>query len=410
MVMFVHYRFSRVVREGSPWVGSLIALPLLLLSASANAAGFDSLQIHGFASQAFIQTSDNNFFGDSDDGGTFDFRELGLNASLRPLPYLLLSAQLLSRSAGETDDGDPRLDYGFVDYSFVSDGSSRLGLRLGRIKNPLGLYNETRDVPFTRPSILLPQSIYFDRTRNLALSANIAQVYGEHWTQFGDVSFQFGAGEPIVDDLSTEVGLLGRDLPGELEEDLSFIGRVLYERDGGRIRLALSGAQANVDYDPGAPFPNDLLPGSFRFEPLIASAEYNTQYWSLTTEYALRKFQFRDLGAIPDGSITGESFYIQGVYRFNAKWEGLLRYDVLYTNKDDRGGSEFAAATGLPAHSRFAKDLTVGLTWHVTPSFMVRAEYHNINGTAWLTPLDNPDITETEEHWDLFAIQASYRF
>ena len=42
------------------------------------------------------------------------------------------------------------------------------------------------------------------------------------------------------------------------------------------------------------------------------------------------------------------------------------------------------------AFTRFAKDITVGLRWNVTPEFMVRAEYHRVNGTGWLSTLDNP--------------------
>ena len=44
----------------------------------------------------------------------------------------------------------------------------------------------------------------------------------------------------------------------------------------------------------------------------------------------------------------------------------------------------------LPAHNRFAKDITVGLRWNITPEFMLRAEYHRVNGTGWLSTLDNP--------------------
>ncbi|MCH9639896.1 MAG: hypothetical protein K0U40_10435, partial [Betaproteobacteria bacterium] len=75
-----------------------------------------------------------------------------------------------------------------------------------------------------------------------------------------------------------------------------------------------------------------------------------------------------------------------------------------------RDGSEFAATSRQPAHTRFAKDLTAGLRWNVTPSFMLRAEYHYVNGTAWLSTLDNPDPTDTSRYWHLFAVQASYRF
>ncbi len=65
---------------------------------------------------------------------------------------------------------------------------------------------------------------------------------------------------------------------------------------------------------------------------------------------------------------------------------------------------------GRPDHSRFAKDLTVGLRWNITPSIMLRAEYHRVNGTGWLSTLDNPNPAFTDQHWNLFAAQASYRF
>jgi hypothetical protein len=371
----------------------------------------DGLQIHGFASQGFIKTSDNNFFGDSADSGSFDFRELGLNASLRPLPNLQLSAQILSRRAGEGNDGDVRLDYGFADYSLLSDEAGRLGLRLGRLKNPLGFYNDTRDVPFTRPSILLPQSIYFDRTRNLALASDGFQFYSEHRSGAENFMLQLGIGNPRVSDDETELAFLGRDRPGELDAKTSYIGRAIYEHDGGRLRLAVSAAQVNVGYDPALPFPADLLPGAIRFQPWILSAQYNAELWSLTSEYALRHFQLSDFGA-PALTLdfTGESYYLQGTYRFGNRWEGVLRYDVLYTDRDDRNGNSFAAATGRPAHNRFAKDWTVGLRWNVTSDFMLRAEYHRVDGTAWLPLLENPNLASTVQQWNLFAVLASYRF
>ncbi|MGH8503069.1 MAG: hypothetical protein ACREVE_11480 [Gammaproteobacteria bacterium] len=368
------------------------------------------LQIHGFASQAFILTSDNDFFGDSDDGGSFDFTELGLNASLRPLPRLQLSAQILSRRAGEGDDGNIGLDYGFADYSFISNPTNLFGLRAGRIKNPLGLYNDTRDVAFTRPSILLPQSIYFDRTREVALSADSVQLYGEHRMRTELVDFQFGVIRPRVSGQESELALLGRDRPGALDDKTSFIGRVIYERDSGRLRFALTAAELNIGYDPADGVADDLSAGSIRFQPWILSAQYNAERWSLTAEYALRRFNIKGLGGIPDQSFTGESYYLQGTYRFSPRWEALLRYDVLFTDRDDRDGEGFAGATGRPAHNRFAKDLTVGLGWNITPSFLLRAEYHNVDGTGWLPIRDNPDLAATEEHWDMFLLQGSYRF
>lgn len=414
MIKSVYCRLSSIFLSGPPrWaVAGLVTFWLAPIQASDWRDDLPyGLQLHGFASQGFVYTSDNNFFGSSSDGGSFDYRELGINASLRPIPNLQLSAQILSRTAGEGNDGDIRLDYGIVDYSFVSNETNLLGFRAGRIKNPLGLYNDTRDVPFTRPSILLPESIYFDRTRNLALAADGVHFYGEHRIPGGSFSFQFGAVSPKVDDLETEVAVLGGDRPGTLAAKTSYIGRVIYEQDGGRLRFALSAAQVNVGYDPASPFPSDFRAGSIRFTPVILSAQYNAERWSFTSEYAVRNFKLKDFG-VPALNLdfSGESYYLQGTYRFNPKWEGVLRYDVLYTNKDDRDGSVFAAATGRPAHNRYAKDWTVGLRWNITPSVMLSGEYHRVNGTGWLPLLDNPNLANSTQKWDLFAVLLSYRF
>ena len=133
-------------------------------------------QLHGFLSLGLVNTTDNNFFGHSDDRISKDFSEVGVNASWRLTPELQLAAEVLWRRAGDTDDG-ARLDYGLLDWTAWAREQGRAGLRMGRIKTSYGLYNKTRDVPFTRPSIILPQSIYFDRTRNLTVSADGAEIY-----------------------------------------------------------------------------------------------------------------------------------------------------------------------------------------------------------------------------------------
>lgn len=374
-----------------------------------DSANLNQLHVHGFLSQGYVKTNKNNFFGKSTGDGSFDFREIGLTASLRPLSKLQLSGQLLHRSAGEGSKGGIRIDFGFLDYNIINTPAKEFGVRLGRMKNPLGFYNDTRDVPFTRPSILLPQSIYFDRTRNLALASDGAQFYGESRADWGNITAQFGTVFPQVNDRDTEVSILGSGRLGDLKTRFSYIGRVLYEQADGRLRLAFSGAQVNAGYDPGRNDPLDS--GSLKFTPLILSAQYNAEHWSVTSEYALRMFHLQGFGVSAlEQKFTGESIYLQGIYRFFSNWETVLRYDVLFTDRKDRSGKKFNELTGRPAHNRFARDLTFGLRWNATPAIMLSAEYHRIAGTAWLSPLDNADLTRAGKHWNLFAFQASYRF
>lgn len=380
------------------------------------------LQIHGFIGQSYIVTTHNNVFGNSDGGlGSFGLTEAGINASFRPLPRLLIAAQGLSRRAGEGSSGMPRLDFGFLDYRLYSHEANQFGIRVGRLKNPFGFYNDTRDVPFTRPSILLPQSIYFDRTRNLALSGDGVHLYGDiSHPQWGTLSTQFGFLFPIVTDKDTRASvLIGDHMNGHLTQEPSIIGRGIYETNDRRIVLAVSGVWLNTDYVSRAGDKlggQSISNGSLQFSPVYFSAQYNAERWSLTSEYAIRHFAYTNFNnTVLDGiNFYGESYYVQGEYRFTPKWEGFVRYDALFTDRSDKSGKQWVSENpdsrhGLE-HSRYAKDITVGIRWNITPEFMLRAEYHHVNGTGWLSRLDNMYPENTHKEWDLFAIQGSYRF
>ena len=368
----------------------------------------ESLQFHGFASQGYTWTSNNNFFGNSSDGGVFQPTEVAVNASWLPLNNLQLSGQLLFLNAGE-GTGKLNLDYGLADYTLISDDTNRWGMRLGRVKNPSGFYNETRDVAFTRPSILLPQSIYPASVRNAALSSDGLYVYGERRSDYGDFFFQSAIGYPLAVNNELKPAAFGTtQVPGSFESQPSYLSRLLYEWNGGRLRTAVTYFQTNLDYDVGA-IPFEFL-DSLRIEPWIFSLQYNAEGWGLTAEYTSRKVRAQS-GSVINVQMQ-EGYYIQGTYRFSPAWEALIRYDVLYGDKNDKDGTKFAATDRLrrPAYSRFAKDLTVGLNWNINPQFSLRAEYHRVNGTGSLPFLDNPDPGITNQYWDMLLFLASYRF
>lgn len=362
----------------------------------------DSVQIHGFASQSYLHTSDNNFFGHTTNMGSLDFTEMGINGSWRPVPQLQTSMQVVYRRAGRTDDQDLRIDFGFVDYAAVSDAEHLWGIRAGRVVNPYGLYNDTRDMPFTRPSILLPQSIYFDIDRNLALSSDGIQLYGEHRTDFGDFQLQFNSGFSRASDPFWKPFLDSKIVNGEL----SWIGRLMYEWEGGKVRLGVSSGELNIGYKPRS-LPPHTRSSSLSAAPILFSAQYNEEDWSLTSEYAIRQSTFQNFGS-PDLNFIGESYYVQGTYRFTTEVEGFVRYDVYYANRADRNGQKAAASTGGAAYDNYAKDLAVGFRWDVTPSIMLRTEYHYINGTGWTSPEENTGATS--KYWNLFALSVSFRF
>lgn len=365
----------------------------------------DTLQVHGFLSQALIVTDENNFFGPSShDAGSVEFTELGVNASLRPHQNVLVAAQLLSRRAGgDASDARPTLDYGVIDYQMVSNQARTLGVQAGRFKNPFGLYNQTRDVAFTRPSILLPQSIYFDRTRALGLAADGVNVYLEERLPSGTLRLVSGVGQPQTG------SLLAKQLFGDTDahvssSSLSAISQLLYEDQNGKFLAALSAANVKLDAD---------LAGNaadFSFQPWIASLQYNEERWSLTAEFALRKQSLEGDHLPRDLDITGHSWYVQYQRRLTPSWSWLVRYDSLVNNIDDRSGRKYEQSGFGPAHSQFADDLTLGLQWTPNARWMLAGEYHHVNGTGWLPTQDNPDTSATRQHWNMLLFQLSLRF
>lgn len=362
----------------------------------------DTVQVHGFLSQGFVHTSDNNFFGHSDDSLSTDFRELGINGSWSVSPDLQLSMQVVWRDAGQTDEDGLRIDYGLANYNIFSSESSQLAIRAGRVPIPAGFYNETRDVAATRPSIFLPQSIYFDVNRNFALSSDGGYLYGEHRTDFGDFSFDFGLAVPRTDDPDLMNVILNGD-SGRLQGDTSWITRIAYDSPGDQVRFAVTYAQILSDFKSSV---RPLNQGAFHFNPLILSAQYNAEKWSLTAEYALRRTRM-DYSKLPDFGFTGQSYYIQGTYRFTDKLEGVARYDDLVWDLNDQYGYRYPPALG-PSFSRYARDWTFGLRYEIMPSLLLSGEYHHINGTGWLSRLENPQ--SQTQHWDMYAFMLSYNF
>lgn len=383
-----------------------------IASAPTMAMNFDTdlgnIQVHGFATQTVLYSDENNFFGESQDV-SFEFYELGLNGLWQINSKFKIAAQILARDAGATDDGSARVDYAFIDYTLWQGDNGQAGFRLGRLINPYGMYNDTRDVVHTRPSILLPQSIYFDVNRNLALSSDGGSFYFQQELGNGGLDFEVLSVKPRTRDPDLEPAIFFSDNPGQLEgERSSWFARAIYSYDLDRVRVGLAAGSIDVKYEPGINDP--IQSAGFNFKPLLVFGQYNAEKWSITGEFANRRLQIAASVIPQDIKTVGHSYFLQYDYRVAPGWEAFIRYDDLVWDKDDKDGKAFSAGTGLPAYSRFAKDWTLGLRWDVTDNFLMRLEAHKVQGTGWLSSLENTNPLATKEHWKLFALSASYRF
>ncbi|MCI0653718.1 MAG: hypothetical protein L0Y39_04495 [Methylococcaceae bacterium] len=399
-----------------PRVAILVAVLLCLLhirNIPALDFGVGDWQAHGFVSQGYTYTSGNNFFGSSQENGSFDFREIGVNVSGHLDPNLLIAAQGLFRDAGGSDNDDFRLDFANLDYQLPLDEYSTVGVRLGRVKNPFGIYNQTRDVVWTRPGVTLPQSVYFDALalRQAMISSDGGVVFGRY--AYGDhaLTAEFVVSEPLDNTGGATEFLTGLpSAPGKMSGDPLYLGRVGYQWKEGRFRLLFSIVDLDRNFNSFSP---QVPSGNVKALYPLASAQLNLEDWSFTAEYG--QVTLQRSGFFPGGMVfenTSENFYFQSEYRFAQDWTALLRFDGLFANINDRSGKRTAQLTGLPRYNFFAKDITFGMRWEFARNFLAAAEYHRVYGNAWLSPVDNPNLATGggDPRWDLVTFMVSFRF
>ncbi len=133
---------------------------LLLNGAAALEAQFTfknrPVQIHGFASQGFTKSDNNNYLTMNTSEGSFAFTDGGLNGSIQLTGKFRVGAQLYIRNIGTLGDWHPIVDWAVADYKF----KDWFGVRAGKVKSVLGLYNDTQDMEFLHTWAILPQSLY----------------------------------------------------------------------------------------------------------------------------------------------------------------------------------------------------------------------------------------------------------
>lgn len=390
----------------------LAILLVLVVAGPVRPAWALEYQVHGFLSQGFILSEGNDFYGDST-AGSFEYYEAGLNGTLKLRPELSVSAQVLLRDAGPNDDGGPRLDYAFADYRFLADEAGDVGLRAGRVKNAYGLFNDTRDVVFARPGILLPQSVYFESqgARTLLFSSDGFQAYGG-LNLGGHYLSLVGTYAPDHDVGSSQerrlVGALADQGQVSVREFRS--ARLQDEWGNGRWTAALSYVHGSMAFDPDPGAPSDF---DFDFDLFMLSGRYNGERFGVTAEYGLTEFNGRvqTFGVPAQLDFLSDGYYVQGDYFLNPRWTLSARYDAGFLDRNDRDGSACATSTGQPQdkHACYSHDLSVGLNWRPDEHWGFWAEYHQIDGTYSVSLQDNANKL-LDPHWSMLLLMGAYRF
>ena len=345
-----------------------------------------------FVSQTAIYSSDYNFLSQSNDKVSLDLWEAGALFSASMVHDISFSAQLLGRKVSEYSDEDIRLDYAFLSYPFYSDYRQTLGVRVGRIRSSYGFYNETRDIPHTRTGIIMPQAVYFDKTRNSFFSSDGIEFYG--FRDFGEFSdqrlgFQLFISQPLEDkeEAQEAASLKARNLDG----DKSILAKISYGSEIEGFRLAFT--YYRPEYDDNA---------SFYSENLVTSIEYNTLNWTLTAEYIRHKFFTKipilgSSGFKSENAFYEEAYYLQGLRRISQQWEVYARYDATQLRGSNAYWTDF-------------NDINAGLSFRPDEHWLIRTEFHYIQGRARLFARDNKYYVAEPNYWHAGMLQIAYRW
>lgn len=428
------------------------ALALVLAGPLAGSpAAAEDISIHGLVSQGYMRTTDNNFLANTEDG-SFEFSEAVVNFSTKAGDNLRVGLQLLARDLGTEGNSVVALDWAYGDYRLRKN----LGIRFGKLKSHIGLYNRGRDVDMLRTTVLLPQSVYDETTRDFAHAYNGFSLYGSplvpvagrfnfeaylgtlpvrdpnssFWqsnlrlvtnrmaflqgmnltTRITDMTVRYIAGGMLTWHAPvTGLRLGGNLIKGEIEGTAQLEGPV-------PLSEALAGS--GLELPPGAASVSGIRSRPFSMvvgidQLLTLSAEYSWRDLLLAAELLHTSFDVRvniDVAGIPlelPTQVKWEGYYLMATYRLNDLVEVGSTYGQFYPNRDDKAGKE-VVAQGRPDFEAWRENISLSCRFDVGENWLAKLEVHRMDGVGLMSAQQNPH--GMVRNWYLFLAKVSAHF
>lgn len=391
-----------------------VILIIILLQSSltfSQSADLEAVKIHGFLAQGIIDVDGSNYV--NDDGElSAELTELGINASYQLSKNIRVAGQAVYLNGGNRYEEGVRIDYLLADWSFYTDDNWQMNLYLGRVKNYHWLYSSTRDVPMTRPTIVLPQSVYFDGTRDMSVGGDGALLTAKYFSNdFGEFDFNISSSKSPISDKQSKV-LMGDFSNGDLKHDRGLQASIYWQPELSNWRFGLALTDADFSYnEKGISFYTD---GDLALKRYYFNGVYNAENWIFSFELLQEQMVVTDLLSVGFNSdVTGQGGFIQAEYQVNSDLKLLTRYERFYGNKDDKNGKKWEKASygTIPHYFGYQNDAVLGLSYNLGTNLQLQLEHHWVKGTARLLPVVIPNpIMNDQEHWQISAMQLMYWF
>lgn len=391
-------------------IGLLLSCWLGLSAVASDCWAEEDIVWHGFLSQGLMQASKSNFV--NDDGEvSYQLTEAGINLSYQINPSLRLASQVVYLNGGNRYPEGLRLDYLFLDWSVYTGDNWELRLNLGRFKNYHWLYSSTRDIPHTRPSIVLPQSLYYDAFRDFAKGNDGLAALAQGDSRWGNWELNWSYGTTPIEKALTRT-LLGEFATGELEQVFDHQASFYFQPKDSYSQFGIAMVSSDFRYKSGnADFFVDGDAGTRRW---IASYKYSAEHWDLSMEAVQEQLTYDNI-LFPGYYLNtySQGIYLQGRWFASDALTLLGRIDMADMNKDDRSGAwlEQYSEGRIPRYFGYSDSLTLGMTYLLSENFALQAEVHRVKGTGRLSPAVVPNTAiNRSEYWNLWAVQLMYWF
>jgi hypothetical protein len=400
----------------------LFAAGALLAAFAAQAVEIEGVEIHGFASQGFIQTTRENNFPVSNSGkGSFNFNDFAINFSKELSPGLRVGLQLLAMDRGSYGRDKVTVDWAYGDYRL----NDWLGFRAGKIKAPLGLYNESRDNDALRTFIFLPQNQYYEYDRDSFNAITGGSLYGSvalgragrvnYQLQVG--TFPIEAGGASAKNYSAFISTPDiTSMVTDINTATSVVHHLEWHTPVEGLRATFSGLHTSFNGTAtGIDGNGTQVDATWKFDRLhryLVGLEYTVGDLVLASEYQLDDYTvIADYPSSPAQGFrskqSGDGWYLSGTYRCTEWLEAGAYYHETYADRHHRSGSGLVAAGYVDnPWNAWQKDTALTLRFDPVPHLVLKVEGHLEEGT-WL-------IAETsgaeKKNWFIFATKATVTF
>ncbi len=341
-----------------------LALALLGLGVGADAQQSGGVTIHGFGGWAAGYTDNaNDFASVATEKGQLDNYNFALNLTAELKDGIEIHAQACWQSDIEGESVE--LDYIFAQYAF----SSHAAIRVGKVKNPLGLYTEILDVGTLRPFYLVSQARYDGIPPSYLGIGGSGRIRSGRWELevdafvgqqgYNPIKTEFVVGvnpqtsAPIV--ASVEVLSEGRDMLG---------GRANLHTPIPGLMLGSSASTSR------------LYTGVVGQE-LAETVDKRLTRLSAHVEYLRDNLTFRSEYAHGSGRAEFDSFYAELGYKITPQLQVAGMYDWA-----DRTRPDLLSFSQLTEHSAFG----LGLNCWPDPRIAFKLDYYRIRGNLFARP------------------------